>query len=429
MEPMRHMATVVLGVASLAASTFLPGAAGANGGPVEDADVRGKGDVAPIDDPHIRLVSETLLLTLHGGGFRADAEYVLSNRGAPREVMLGIPTGWDREHFEYGTEALDIATAGGREVKIRIGGKSHSCVPTPSKDRELRGDPDSPPARVNVWCVARVKVPSGDAIPLSLQYVGHGFGDANALYVEYVLAPAGYWRGPAEHVRIAIDGRGAKVNLLWPPGGRVDEGGIIRWEGRDVDLKTLGAVVLDHRKERGWDGGWMRRAVQYSIAASSELAPEGKRDYKAANATDHDVRTAWCEGVEGSGIGQSLAVTLRSESLVQAGETCAVKDIVFNPGYGRDEKAFAANGKVKAARIEDCAEPAVGFDVDLGFPDSVSDPSKTSVKNAAFRVAVPKDAFHGVPGCIRMVIKDVETGKYADTCVSEFVPRVFCKAQ
>lgn len=425
---MRPMARVMLGIAMLVASTLLPESAGANGGPVEDADVRGRGDIAPIDAPDIRLVSETLLLTLHSGGFRADAEYVLSNRGAPREVTLGIPTGWSPTFFEYGTEALDIATAGGREVRIRIGGKSHSCVPTPSKERELRGDPDSPPARVNVWCLARLKIPSGDAIPLSLQYFGSGWGDANGLHIEYLLAPAGYWRGPAEHVRIAIDDRGMKVNLLWPPGGRVDEGGIIRWEGRDVDLKTLGAVVVNNRRERGWGGGWMRRAVQYSISASSELAPQGKRDYKAANVNDHDVRTAWCEGVEGSGIGQSLAVTMRSESLARAGETCAVKDIVFNPGYGRDEKAFAANGKVKLARIEDCAHPAAGFDVDLRFPDASSDPSKTPVKNAAFRVAVPKDAFHGVPGCVRMVIKDVELGKYADTCVSEFVPRVFCKA-
>ena len=414
---------VILGAILLGWVALGPGAARADD--YEDpelADLGGMGDVVPMNDAGLRLVSESLRLVLFDGfGYRVQAEYVLSNPGPPRDVTLGIPTSWDREELEYSMHVRDLVEAGGKELELRTGGKTYSCRPQVTQDRAFRWDPASPPINVNVWCVVTVKVASGDAIPLSIEYRGRGLAPAGKVFL---LAPTGSWREPVKELRILVESRG-DVNVVWPPGARAGEGGLVRWEGRDVRPSELGAVVVQDSSERGWDGGWMRRAVRLSATASSVLAQQGKRSYGAGNAVDDDAGSAWCEGGKGHGTGQWLRVVLQPEA-PRSAETCAIRDILVLPGYGRDEKTFAANGRVKGARIEDCTDAAAGFDVELQSSASPRDPRD---RGAAQPVAVPGDVFRGVPACIRMVIKDVETGTYPDTCASQLVPRVFCKAR
>ncbi len=51
-----------------------------------------------------------------------------------------------------------------------------------------------------------------------------------------------------------------------------------------------------------------------SVRASSTLAPVGEHGYDALQAQDLDYCTAWCEGVQGPGIGESLTYHFAKDS-------------------------------------------------------------------------------------------------------------------
>lgn len=76
----------------------------------------------------------------------------------------------------------------------------------------------------------------------------------------------------------------------------------------------------------------------FDIAASSTLAPMAGISYGPENLKDDDASTAWVEGVSDSGIGQSLTVFPH--------ETINLKGFMILNGYGKNDKAFAENGRV-----------------------------------------------------------------------------------
>lgn len=80
-----------------------------------------------------------------------------------------------------------------------------------------------------------------------------------------------------------------------------------------------------------------------SIYASTSLASQGSSSYKVENLTDLDLGTAWVEGVEGNGIGQSLVF----EYDLAAGEQSELQSLAIHNGYIKSQKAWNDNGRVK----------------------------------------------------------------------------------
>src|SRR5438093_13243861 len=54
---------------------------------------------------------------------------------------------------------------------------------------------------------------------------------------------------------------------------------------------------------------WEMRHRFYSVKASSTHAPEGDNDYGAQNVREYH-HSAWVEGADGDGVGESLTLTL-----------------------------------------------------------------------------------------------------------------------
>lgn len=87
------------------------------------------------------------------------------------------------------------------------------------------------------------------------------------------------------------------------------------------------------------------------VEATSTLAPEGKQSYDAENILNGSRSSAWIEGAEGNGIGESITITktydielddsLRDEESIFFYELCIVN------GYTRTDKAWKENGRVK----------------------------------------------------------------------------------
>jgi len=412
------------------------GSVAANGGPVEympdpEPDRGGRGGIQPLEETTVHLVAERLRLTTNDhrlGLWDVQAEYILDNPGPPKTVLFGVPTRWRLE-----TEGLEGIKMGAELIHVAIRGVQARCLPRPSAN--LGGGEFS---QTPSWCVAPLEVPAGRDISLTLEFQMYAdeVGRRKVNRLTYPLAPAGFWRGPAQQVQIEIDARKITkgVKLIWPPGAREVEGGLVRWTGTDVDLKKLEAVVVEaeHSQNRRWaGGGWLRASVGLTAQASSTLAPEGRHDYSAAKAVDGNRATAWCEGAKGDGVGESLSVTIAAP--VEAGRECRLLDVEIVPGFAANDSVYQANGRVLAGRLERCEDPSSGFAFKLAreafdegvWPGLRKDDEAVDGPQV---ITVPPGALGDDPGCIRLVLTSVRRGKrFADTCVSEFVPRLYCR--
>lgn len=146
---------------------------------------------------------------------------------------------------------------------------------------------------------------------------------------------------------------------------------------------------------------WTLGATQFVAAmhycVSSVLAPQGQATYGPRNLADGNSNTAWCEGVEGAGVGQELTIRVN--------EGPAFRRMLIGNGYAKSRKAFTENGRVKTLEIT--TDSGVTTTVDL--IDQAN----------ALPVYLPEPARRWV----RLKIVEVYPGeRFADTCLHLVTP-------
>ncbi|MBF0290260.1 MAG: hypothetical protein HQM14_20790 [SAR324 cluster bacterium] len=99
----------------------------------------------------------------------------------------------------------------------------------------------------------------------------------------------------------------------------------------------------------------------FRICASSYLAPQGKNLYGPDMAMDYNEKTAWVEGVQGSGEGQWLALGFDGERHFQS--------LFIVNGYIKSKKAFRDNGRVQILRVQ----AADGLDIRIELKDHMKE--------------------------------------------------------
>lgn len=100
----------------------------------------------------------------------------------------------------------------------------------------------------------------------------------------------------------------------------------------------------DHLDVSTWGCSWYCGGGPDSIFASSTLVPNKTLDYLAGNVHDFSLRTAWVEGVEGYGIGESITFRFAKQSP----PVTAVE--VYN-GYMKSDKVWQDNSRVKQVML------------------------------------------------------------------------------
>jgi hypothetical protein len=131
------------------------------------------------------------------------------------------------------------------------------------------------------------------------------------------------------------------------------------------------------------------------ICVTSVLAPQAGNTYGPDKlmATSEG---AWCEGVAGPGIGQSVTVHHDPRQLLRT--------INVTNGYAKSDEAFRNNGRVKKALIE----------TDRGTKQTVT---LKDVRESQ-KVTIPK----GRVAWVKLTILEVFPGaRGTDTCLSEFL--------
>lgn len=82
-------------------------------------------------------------------------------------------------------------------------------------------------------------------------------------------------------------------------------------------------------------------AIEY--CTSSVLPSQSANSYGPQNLIDDDARTAWCEGVSGPGIGETITLHIDGGSSFQR--------LQVSNGYGKSSKSYRQNNRLKLVEI------------------------------------------------------------------------------
>lgn len=119
----------------------------------------------------------------------------------------------------------------------------------------------------------------------------------------------------------------------------------------ELERKRLDELInnerLEEHKMSWWDVSgmgcnWYCCGSIDTVIASSNLKNNGKITYIGSNAGDDNYETAWVEGVDGYGAGESVTFYINSGS---------VDEIIVSNGYVKTPKAYKENSRVKTLKL------------------------------------------------------------------------------
>ena len=149
--------------------------------------------------------------------------------------------------------------------------------------------------------------------------------------------------------------------------------------------------------------------IEYDVKASSELQ-SSKILYSATNLIPPSLGSAWCEGVDGDGVGEWLDLSLKEQI---AGKEDLAIEIV--PGYAKSGLLFLKNGRPRRIAVE---------------VDGVAQETSLVLEDRAVVQSFTLKGSAKLVGKIRLKILEVYEGKqYSDTCISEISVKRLPKAK
>lgn len=152
----------------------------------------------------------------------------------------------------------------------------------------------------------------------------------------------------------------------------------------------------------GMECSWYCGGGPDSIRATSSLEAQGDRTYDPANAHDLDYCTAWCVGVPGPGIGQSLTYRFGPDSP-------RLHTVKVSNGLVTSPTAWRANNRVKRLRMLENDSLVA----DLHLADSMADQVFALPRLFGKRP-------DGRPMDLTFIILEVHPGeRYDDTVITE----------
>jgi hypothetical protein len=342
----------------------------ANGSGVDRTPASAGGGVTPKQNSQVALISEDLHIQASAKFYSVSALYILRNPGPALEVLYGVP-------LNVTLDSPDAAIVA-KGIQLRVGETQYRCG--------LEKDADANVSRS--WCTVKIAIPAGERIPLLLEYnasyadrwvQGDGErGGPHPQYLEYMLFPAGSWKGPVRRVTITVDpgpldfggGEASTVCCYFDhqsgrKWSRLDHSDWLFWEGHDLDLAKVPDLIFEFDPQQGRTAHRVPDAAMIdgdvarppgprlppeprptAARASSQLDPQ----HPAAAAIDGRRSTAWCAATKD--LAPWIEVDIKDRGFPIAG-------IEIVPGNSLDQASWSDSRRPTRLRISACgAEPA-----------------------------------------------------------------------
>ena len=333
----------------LSAVMFLLPALEGNGGGYYFG-IKETGTLAPFQPQgleRIQIKTEVLKIKLFADYAKVSVYYEFENSGDKTEIVFGFPVE-EAPTYYSSEENKNTAPPGIRSYEVRVGEKVLA-----SEWRKVSQDERNQIVNLKGmagWLVSKSSVPAKANYSMSIQYEVeheggiHSISDdewSSGLSFAYRLSTGAAWGGPIEEGKIVITrGEGVKsfeCELKQPLDKFEKTETGWKWDfknlepGLEHDLKIAVSPGWSSRSYgyvRGKDSEtyyqafqygdqWSRVHEDYSVTASSTLAPQGEHTYEVENikfwSKPVDGTTSglccWSEGAKGPGEGEFLLIT------------------------------------------------------------------------------------------------------------------------
>lgn len=396
---------------------------------------QGNGHFQAIGTSQVEILNENLLVELHQSYASVSVEYEMHNTGDAVDVKAGFPA------FEQRTN-MDIVN-----YEIRDNG---NVIPffykRGEKDAKLTQTDPMEGNEISVylsWLVSTVHFNKNEKRKIRISYLSKylsGFSsisadeDLTSDKFSYLLSTGATWKGPIHRGKVTIRPVSVRAGqfTLTPDKRFKKSGNDLVWEFNDLEPSIQDDIIIDFHNSMTVAYGPYSNPIKsvkmcwlvvkpngdkktayfdtqdYSIKSTSELKST-KYFYSAVNVMDLDENTVWAEGSEGSGIGESLTLTLT--------KPLDISQIGIIPGYHKSETLYFANNRVAALKIEINGESEINQDI----PDEYNYNSARSPK-AYFYIDISK--YNKPVKTLKLTITKVYKGnKYDDTCITSILLR------
>ena len=345
------------------------------------------GAVAPFSPKgteKVQIIDEKLDIVLKHKYAEVSVRYLMRNDGNwPAKVTFGFPVedvvdDWMGYDSDQSNKKAKSHSDYCKNYQVTINGNpvKHKYLHEPFASGKIKPFAGSEQFKgIEGWMVSTMKVPAKKNIIVEIHY--RSIYDRNFSYVsedsisepwtfKYRLSTGGVWKGPIQKgvVTVKIENVNPKHVRIVKPANRFKRNGDTWvWEFNNLE-PTLADDILIHTRPgeqryayQGADNSsyadqyvirdkqWFFDHYRYNVKASSELKPSKNISYSAKNVKYLwvDETYAWSEGKEGQGIGESITLTLKKPTKLYA--------LAISNGYGKSDKLFAANSRVKDATL------------------------------------------------------------------------------
>lgn len=377
----------------------------------------------PIGVDQVEMLSERLEIDLHIEYADIRIEYVLHNPGKKVTVECGFPS-----ITEEGSMFAPPPTSPPKPkmlegFSLRADGKT-----IVAKLREDQGAvPGFAGRQLESWHVVKIPFAAGQTRHIQVSYRNpyhfsfHSVSDDwrhSAPSLTYAFSAAGLWAGPIRQGSVIVTATTvdpAKVRFSHPK-RFVEENGTWKWSFTDFEPTLEDDLVIETRDdESGFHGGyvahggewkdsfgkgarWMMYA-RFTAAASSVLKEPDGTEHVAENIADWGRDTAWVEGQESDGVGESLTLTLAKPAKVSR--------VGIVNGYAKSRELYLANNR--AIQLKVSVNDGKPFDVEI--PDEY-------LEHEHFWFDLPKPSV--LVKTIKLEIGAIHLGtRYRDTAISD----------
>ena len=364
---------------------FVTTAAFANGGGYTKG-VVSTSAFQPIGVEQVEMLSELLEIDLHIEYADIRIEYVLHNPGKKVTVECGFPAVFEEGGMFAPPEPLAPGQrATPREPKKLEGfslladGKTIAAKVT--EDEAVV--PGFSVRKIASWHVVKIPFAAGQTRHIQVSYRNpyhfsfHSVSEdwtRKAPSLTYAFSAAALWAGPIKQGTVIVNATSvdpAKVRFNHPK-RFVGEKGTWKWSFADLEPTLEDDLVIQtHLDEHGYNGGyiaeggewkegssknarWMMKA-RFTATASSFLKEADGTEHKPENVIGWSRSTAWVEGLEGDGVGESITLTLKKPA--------KVRRVGIVNGYANSRELYDANNRVMMLKVS--VNDGKPFDVEI----------------------------------------------------------------
>lgn len=322
-------------------------------------------NVMPISNNDIRLVSETIDFYLLDDEYMVEVNYNFYNEGKTQNVELGFPTELkccvDYRNFKASVNGQNVEVNRKPGAWSFIEKKGEEGVYPASLDQDGKTIPYSecsdcfPHYTVNnssvkggnSFDVFNVTFKGGDTTKVMNSYEQsyENLGHSEGFFFWYILETGRYWKGKIDEVivRVHTNNYTPSRNYVFPVSQYDNYVRVFKDIEPDFNLYFHIPEIFNTMPE-----------------ASSTLKAGKNNSYGVENLVDGNPATAWVEGVDGYGEGETLEFCMACNFEYDCGKETISKIHIVN-GYAKNETTFKNNSRVKEleVRVRELVEKSV----------------------------------------------------------------------